>query len=105
MAESSGGGEKTEKPTAKKLKDAEENGDINQSRDLATALVLIAGIGCSAVTGPSMDESLAELLQEALALRRQDIVHLGHAAPDVALPSGNALPADVAQTAAPPTPS
>jgi len=37
MAETSG--EKTEKPTAKRLADAVKNGDILQSKELSTALV------------------------------------------------------------------
>lgn len=38
------GGEKTEKPTPKKLRDAERDGDVLQSRDLSTALVTGAGV-------------------------------------------------------------
>src|SRR3546814_12447947 len=92
MAESSGGGEKTEKPTAKKLKDAAEKGDILQSRDLATALVVMAGIGWIAVTGPSMVESLSDMLIEALRFRREDIVNFAPADRGFALLSGIALP-------------
>src|SRR3546814_16807543 len=92
MAESSGGGEKTEKPTAKKLKDAAEKGDILQSRDLATALVVMAGIGWIAVTGPSMVESLSDMLIEALRFRREDIVNFAHADRGFALLSGIPLP-------------
>ena len=43
MADSPGGGEKTEKPTPKKLQDAAKKGDILQSRELGTALVVSAG--------------------------------------------------------------
>ena len=92
MAQSNGGGEKTEKPTAKKLKDAAKNGDILQSRDLATALVVMAGIGWIAVTGPSVVESLSDMLIEALRFRREDVVNFAPADRGFALLSGIALP-------------
>lgn len=92
MAENNGGGEKTEKPTAKKLKDAAKNGDILQSRDLATALVVMAGIGWIAVTGPSVVESLSQMLVDALRFRREDIVNFAPAARGASLLSGIALP-------------
>lgn len=86
------GGEKTEKPTAKKLQDAAKKGDILQSRELATALVVMAGIGCIAVTGPSLVEALSDMLVEALRFRREDIVDFTPADRGWALLSGIALP-------------
>ena len=62
MAGGSEGGEKTEKPTPKKLQDAAKKGDILQSRELGTALVVMAGIGWLAVTGPSMIDALSDML-------------------------------------------
>ena len=63
MAEqSNGGGERTEKPTAKKLADAAKKGDILQSRDLATALVVIAGAGWLAMMGPMLMQAMREML-------------------------------------------
>ena len=41
---SEGSGEKTEEPTAKKLRDAREKGNVPKSKDLAGALGLIGGI-------------------------------------------------------------
>jgi flagellar biosynthetic protein FlhB len=74
MAGGNDAGEKTEKPTAKKLQDAAKKGDILQSRELGTALVVMAGIGCLAITGPSLVEALRKMLVEALRFRREDIV-------------------------------
>ncbi|EQB34004.1 flagellar type III secretion system protein FlhB [Sphingobium ummariense] len=91
MAEGQGG-EKTEKPTAKKLQDAAKKGDILQSRELATALVVMAGIGWIAVTGPSLVEALSDMLVEALRFRREDIVDFAPADRGWALLSGIALP-------------
>ena len=92
MAESNGGGEKTEKPTQKKLQDAAKKGDILQSKELATALVVMAGIGWIAVTGPSVVESLSQMLIEALRFRREDITDFAPAARGMSLLTGIALP-------------
>ncbi|MDX3901053.1 MAG: flagellar type III secretion system protein FlhB [Sphingobium sp.] len=86
------GGDKTEKPTAKKLQDAAKKGDILQSRDLATALVVMAGIGWLAVTGPSLVDALSDMLVEALRFRREDIVDFSPARRFVDLASGIAVP-------------
>jgi len=91
MAEG-GGGEKTEKPTPKKLQDAAKKGDILQSKELATALVVMAGIGWIAVTGPSVVESLSQMLIEALRFRREDITDFAPAARGTSLLTGIALP-------------
>ena len=89
---SNGGGEKTEKPTPKKLQDAAKKGDILQSKELATALVVMAGIGWIAITGPSVVESLSEMLTEALRFRREDITDFAPAARGMSLLTGIALP-------------
>ncbi len=85
-------GEKTEKPTQKKLDDAAKKGDILQSKDLATALVVMAGIGWLAVTGPSLVEALRDMLIEALRFKREDIVDFSPAQRGMSLVSGIALP-------------
>ncbi len=92
MAGDNGGGEKTEKPTQKKLQDAAKKGDILQSKELATALVVMAGIGWIAVAGPSVIESLSHMLIEALRFRREDITDFAPAARGMSLLTGIALP-------------
>lgn len=92
MADSPGGGEKTEKPTPKKLQDAAKKGDILQSRELGTALVVMAGIGWLAVTGPSMIDALSDMLTQALRFRRDDIVDFSPAERGLNLLTGIALP-------------
>ena len=92
MSGGNGGGEKTEKPTQKKLQDAAKKGDILQSKELATALVVMAGIGWIAVTGPSVIESLSQMLIEALRFRREDITDFAPAARGMSLLTGIALP-------------
>ena len=92
MSGGNSGGDKTEKPTQKKLDEAAKNGDILQSRELATALVVMAGIGCLAVTGPTLAEALRDMMVEALRFRRSDITDFAPAARGATLLSGVALP-------------
>ncbi|EQB10573.1 flagellar type III secretion system protein FlhB [Sphingobium lactosutens] len=92
MAGGSEGGEKTEKPTPKKLQDAAKKGDILQSRELGTAMVVMAGIGCLAVVGPSLIDALRDMLVEALRIRREDIVDFSPAKRGLDLLASIALP-------------
>ncbi|WP_298399162.1 flagellar type III secretion system protein FlhB [Sphingobium sp.] len=92
MAGGNEGGEKTEKPTQKKLQDAAKKGDILQSRELGTALVVMAGIGCIAVIGPSLIEALSDMLVEGLRFRREDIVDFSPVDRGFELLKGIALP-------------
>jgi flagellar biosynthetic protein FlhB len=92
MADSPGGGEKTEKPTPKKLQDAAKKGDILQSRELGTALVVMAGIGWMAVAGPSIIDALSDMLTQALRFRHEDIVDFSPAERGLDLLTGIALP-------------
>lgn len=92
MAGGSEGGEKTEKPTQKKLQDAAKKGDILQSRELGTAMVVMAGIGCMAVMGPSLIEALSDMLADGLRFRREDVVDFSPAQRGLELLAGIALP-------------
>jgi flagellar biosynthesis protein FlhB len=73
MAESESGGEKSEAPTAKKLKDSVEKGDVLQSKDLGAALVMIVGAGWLAFGGPLLVSALAELLKSSLSFNRSAV--------------------------------
>jgi flagellar biosynthetic protein FlhB len=92
MAGANDSGEKTEKPTAKKLQDAAKKGDILQSRELGTALVVMAGIGCMAVIGPSLIEALSAMLVEGLRFKREDIVDFSPSRRGAELLTGIVLP-------------
>lgn len=58
--------EKTEAPTAKRKKDAVEKGDVLQSKELGTALVVVAGAIWIAMAGPLMLGALQDMLSDAL---------------------------------------
>jgi flagellar biosynthetic protein FlhB len=66
MAEDADSDQKTEQPTAKRRSEASEKGDVLQSRELGTALVVLAGAGWIAMAGPWMMTSLQNMLQHAL---------------------------------------
>ncbi len=71
--ESPGGGEKTEKPTPKRLEDAAKKGDILQSRELGTAMVVMAGLAGLVMTGPSFMGALQQMLADGLRVDNGDI--------------------------------
>jgi flagellar biosynthetic protein FlhB len=60
------GGDKTEKPTLKRLKEAKERGQVARSRDLAAAAALIAGTLALAWLGPAGFRALADRLTDGL---------------------------------------
>lgn len=90
--QSNGGGEKSEKPTAKKLQDAAKEGDILQSRDLATALVVMAGAGWLALAGPMMITALRDMLVSGLRFSRADVMDFEPAERTFGLTSGLLVP-------------
>ncbi len=90
--QSNGGGEKTEKPSAKKLADAAKEGDLLQSRDLATALVMIAGAGWLAMMGPMLMQAMREMLVRGLQFGREDVIDFHPAERGGALLSGLWVP-------------
>lgn len=66
-------GERTEKPTAKRLSEAVKNGDILQSRELSTAMVVMAGVTTLAIIGPDFMDAIREMLKQGLQIQPGDI--------------------------------
>jgi flagellar biosynthesis protein FlhB len=60
--------QQTEAPTAKRRADAARDGDILQSRELGTALILLAGGGWLMLVGPWFTDQCLRLLQDGLTL-------------------------------------
>ncbi len=89
---SNGGGEKTEKPTQKRLNDAARDGDILQSRELGTALVIMVGAGWLAIAGPMIMAALRNMLVEALRFNQDDVTKFDPAMRSWGLLSGLVLP-------------
>lgn len=67
------GGEKTEAPTQKRRKDATEKGEILKSRELATALVVLAGVAWIMLFGGSMMAACRELMAASFRFGRGDV--------------------------------
>ncbi len=66
MADGPDKDQKTEAPTDKRVRDAAEKGDVLQSRELGTALVIVAGGGWLALAGPMLVGMMEDMLAEAL---------------------------------------
>lgn len=84
MAEDSGQ-EKTEEPTAKRLKEAREKGDIARSKELGTTVLLLAAAAAALVFGGVVADKMAGMMAYNLNVDRQAafdpammFVHLGH---------------------------
>ncbi len=60
------GGEKTEDPTDKRKRDAIGKGDVLQSKDLGTAMVVLGGAAWIALAGPWMIGSMRDMLARGL---------------------------------------
>ena len=67
------GGDKTEAPTAKRRKDAREKGDILKSRDLATAMVVMAGVAWMIFFGPALIAACREVMAASFTFGRGDV--------------------------------
>jgi flagellar biosynthetic protein FlhB len=65
--------QKTEAPTPKRKREAAENGDVLQSRELGTALVVLVGAAWIAIAGPMIMSSLQGMLTDGLSFRAADV--------------------------------
>jgi flagellar biosynthetic protein FlhB len=65
--------QKTEDPTPKKLQDAAKKGDVLQSRELGTAMVVVAGAAWLALMGPASVGALETMLSDGLSFGADDV--------------------------------
>lgn len=72
MAEESGQ-EKSEEPTAKRLSDAREKGDVPRSRELVTMAVLLAASAAALMFGGVLAEHMMQLMQHTYELERDKL--------------------------------
>ncbi|MDB5688227.1 MAG: flhB, partial [Sphingomonas bacterium] len=92
MAETPDRDEKTEAPTDQRRRKAAEDGDVLQSRELGTALVVLAGAGWLAMAGPWMMGRLQEMLVQGLRFGRSDVADFDPARTALRLLGTIALP-------------
>ncbi len=69
---SSDSGEKSEEPTAKKLTDARNKGQIARSKDLGTFFVLVGSACAMLLVGNSLATSMANMMRHLFSLNRQE---------------------------------
>ncbi len=67
-------GDKTEAPTPKRRKDAVEKGDVLQSKELGTAMVVLAGAAWLAIGGPLLVRMSSDMLRGSLRFDRSAVV-------------------------------
>jgi len=73
MSEDADKDQKTEAPTPKRSREAAENGDVLQSRELGTALVVLVGAGWIAIAGPMMVDALQNVIGQGLTFDAADL--------------------------------
>ena len=73
MAENEDGSEKSEEPSAKRLQESKEKGEVPRSKELNTSLLLLAGAIGLLVMGKKIGGGLAEMLKSALSIERHVI--------------------------------
>ncbi|GAB3049312.1 flagellar biosynthesis protein FlhB [Stenotrophomonas tumulicola] len=82
MSENEDGGEKTEQPTEKRLREAREQGNTPRSRELATAAVFGGGVLAVMASGGTLAHGaidwMKQALQPDLAVRQQPMEMFGH---------------------------
>lgn len=92
MADKPDRDQKTETATAKKRADAAKEGNILQSRELATAVVMLAGAGWLALFGPGFIEACLTVIRSGLSLTASDFRDFDPAGKAVALASAMVVP-------------
>ncbi|MFO7808886.1 flagellar biosynthesis protein FlhB [Guyparkeria sp.] len=73
MAENENGQEKTEEPTAKRLRDAREKGQVARSRELNSFLLTVGSAAVFLVFGGQMMLGLAEVVRNSFIIERSDV--------------------------------
>ena len=73
MAETDTGQERSEEPTARRRQQAREKGQVPQSRELNTMLMMLAAGAALIIVGPGMAEGFAEIITTHLAIEREVI--------------------------------
>jgi len=73
MSQTTDKSQKTEQPTPKKLRDAARDGDVLQSKEFATAIVMTCGAAWLALAGPWLIDACRDLFTSGLRLELSDM--------------------------------
>ncbi|MDT8309871.1 MAG: flagellar biosynthesis protein FlhB [Methylophaga sp.] len=77
MAEQDSAQERTEEPSAKRLQEAREKGQVPRSQELNTVMVLIASAAAMFVVGEGLIQSLSDVMKLGMTLDRNDLFDVG----------------------------
>ena len=98
MAEESSGQEKTEEPSAKRLNDAREKGQVPRSKEFTTVVVLISSAVGLLFLGENLIKSLANVMTKSFSFTRKEIFdpaalsdHFWFSIETISLPLGSFL--------------
>lgn len=74
MAENEDGAEKSEEPTEKRRREAQEKGQLARSRELSMVTVTLGGVIALLVTGGDLGHTLMAIMQTSLDLSREALL-------------------------------
>lgn len=77
MAEQDSAQERTEEPSAKRLHEAREKGQVPRSQELNTVMVLLASAAAMFVVGEGLIQSLSDVMKLGMTLDRNDLFDVG----------------------------
>lgn len=77
MAENENGTDKSEEPTAKRLRESREKGQLARSRELSTVAVTLGGIGGLLASGAGLAGSMMMMMQGTFELSRETVLDEG----------------------------
>ncbi len=72
-SENEDGQEKSEEPSAKRLQDAKQKGEVPRSKELNSTLILLAGSGGLLLMGRGIGDGLADIVRTSLTIDRRVI--------------------------------
>ena len=91
MANDDSDAERTEQPTAKRLQDARQRGQVARSKELGSAAVMIVGSGALLLGGRSLAGGFGQLLHGGLALDRAALVDTSAMSRTLAIMAADAI--------------
>jgi len=77
MAEQDSAQEKTEEPSAKRLQEARDKGQVPRSQELNTVMVLLASAAAMFVVGEGLIQSMADVMKLGMSFDRNDLFDVG----------------------------
>jgi flagellar biosynthetic protein FlhB len=92
MADTADKDQKTEAPTQKRIADAATKGDVLQSRELGTAIVMLAGSAWMMLAGPWFIQACQSTIRKGLSFDNTDVITFDPAMAATRLASASLMP-------------